>query len=55
MLHDFKSGKPVELEYLWDGFEKISAILGIEMPYSKLMYEKVMPKIYAQNANDIVS
>jgi len=55
MLHDFKSGKPVELEYLWDGFEKISTILGIDMPYSKLMYEKVMPKIYAQNANDLVS
>jgi len=53
MLHDFKNGRPVELKFLWDGFESISTILGIDMPYSRLMFEKVLAKISARNANDV--
>ena len=47
MLHDYKNGRQVELEFLWDGFDKISSILKIELPYSKEIYEKVMTKIQA--------
>lgn len=53
MLHDYKNGRPVELEYLWEGFVGISRILGIGMPYSRQLYEKVMTKIRAHEKNDI--
>lgn len=45
MLHAFQNGKPIELGYQWGNFDKISKVLGIEMPFSKMMYEKVMEKV----------
>ena len=53
MLHDYKNGNPVELKYLWEGFDSISTILGIDMPYSKQVYEKVMAKMRSQNTYEI--
>ena len=50
MLHDYQAGTQIELEYLWDGFDKISKILSIKMPYSKRIYEKVMAKVCTNNA-----
>jgi len=53
MLHDYQNGKPTELQYLWDGFDRISTILGIDMPYSKKMYQKVMAKIGSHEASNL--
>lgn len=52
MLHDYQTGKPIELKYLWDGFDSISKILGISMPNSEQTYHRVMAKIDARNSND---
>jgi len=52
MLHDFRIGKPIELKYLWEGFDSISKILGISMPYSEQTYQRVMAKISAHNTHD---
>ena len=44
MLHDYNNGKNIELSYIWSGFENISNILGINMDYSKTLYNEVMVK-----------
>ena len=53
MLHDFRNGKSVELKFLWDGFDKISTILEIEMPYTKHIYEKVAAKVCAYSTSKV--
>ncbi len=49
MLHDYNTGKEVELKFLWDGFDKVTNILGIEMPYTRALYERVKIKIDARS------
>ena len=44
MLHDYRLGRPIELSHLWDSFDRVSDILGIDLPYSRRMYQKVMAK-----------
>ena len=44
MLHDYRVGKPIELGYIWDGFEPIAKALGIKMDYSRKMVEKILEK-----------
>jgi len=47
MLNDYKSGNQIELSYLWESFNSVCKIIGVEMEYSRSMYEKVMSKIFA--------
>jgi len=44
MLHDYRVGKPIELGYIWDGFDPIAKALGIKMEYSRQIVEKVLAK-----------
>lgn len=55
MLHDYRTGHPIELSYHWDGFKKISDILGVKMEYSRYMYEKVISKIDARDSATALS
>ena len=55
MLHDYRTGHPIELSYHWDGFKKISEILGVKMEYSRYMYEKVISKIDARDSATALS
>ena len=55
MLHDYRIGHRIELSHLWNGFNSISKILGIEMEYSRYMYEKVMYKIHARESSTALS
>ncbi|MEW6008463.1 MAG: 2-dehydropantoate 2-reductase N-terminal domain-containing protein [Candidatus Omnitrophota bacterium] len=48
MLHDYRMGKQIELSALWQSFDSFCKILGINMGYSRDMYEKVMAKISAK-------
>jgi 2-dehydropantoate 2-reductase len=45
MLHDYQTGRTVELAYVWDGFDRISKILGIRMDFTKQLCERVLSKI----------
>jgi 2-dehydropantoate 2-reductase len=45
MLHDYKSGRQTELADQWESFDSCCKLLGIDMGYSRYMYEKVMAKI----------
>ena len=45
MLHAFQNKKPIELKHQWDSFSGISKVLGLELSYSRIMYEKVMAKV----------
>ena len=49
MLHDYRIGHRIELKHLWESFNSISKILGIEMKFSNYMYKKVMNKISARS------
>lgn len=48
MLYAYQSGKPIELKDQWDSFHRIAMIVGVDMPYSKHIYEKVMNKVRAR-------
>lgn len=48
MLHDYRVGKQIELGDLWESFNAFSKILGIDMGYSRHIYEKVAAKISAK-------
>ncbi len=50
MLYDYLSGKPVELEYIWDGFEYILKQLDLDMPLSRQAYEQAMVKVRQRDA-----
>ena len=45
MLHAFQNKKPIELKHQWDSFSGISKVLGLDLSYSRMMYEKVMAKV----------
>lgn len=49
MLHDYRSGRTVELAYVWDGFERISKILGVPMDFTKQLCERVSFKINSRD------
>ena len=51
MFHDYRIGRRIELSHLWNGFDSISKILGIEMEHSRYMYEKVMSKVQARSSS----
>lgn len=51
MLNDYRKGRRIELEYLWEGFNRLCNILRIDMEFSKYMYDKVMAKICAQKSS----
>ena len=45
VLHAFQNKKPIELKHQWDSFSRISKVLGLDLSYSRMMYEKVMAKV----------
>lgn len=51
MLHDYRTGHPVELSHHWDSLNKIAKILGVKMEYSGCVYKKVMSKICARQSS----
>lgn len=45
MLHDYQAGKAVELAYVWDGFGRVSKMLGIRMDFTRQLCERVLSKV----------
>tara|TARA_Y100001970_G_scaffold293410_1_gene440020 strand:+ start:4387 stop:5454 length:1068 start_codon:yes stop_codon:yes gene_type:complete len=45
MLHSFLQRRPIELEYQWESFSKVSKILELDMPYTRKIYNSVKKKI----------
>lgn len=55
MLHDYRMGKQIELGDLWESFNRFCEILGIDMGYSRYVFEKVMAKISAEKHSTVLS
>lgn len=51
MLNDYRKGKQIELDCLWEGFSSVCKILRIDMEFSKYMYEKVMDKVCTRQSS----
>ena len=45
MLHDYRSGKTVEISYIWNGFNRVCQVLGIEMKFTESLVNKILLKI----------
>lgn len=45
MLHDFKLGRTIELDFIWEGLNCVSKILGVDMSFSKSIYDRVTRKL----------